>query len=95
MSKRKDLEREAREAMANAMQCALIVELAIEWEALRSPMRYLGIHDRDHEITEEMWARFHEVECELAEAVWKITGKPSIPPEAWRSTFKVIEGGDK
>jgi hypothetical protein len=80
-----------REAMANAMLCALIVELAIDWEALRSPMRYYIINGRGHEISDATWEEFHEVETELAEAVWKLTGKPSVPPEGWRSTFKVVK----
>jgi hypothetical protein len=72
-----------------------IIDLAIRWEKLRSPMRYHTIHGTEYKMTEAMWEEFDEVECALAEAGWKVTGKPSVPPEGWRSTFEVIEGGNK
>jgi hypothetical protein len=70
-----------------------LIQLAIEWERLRSPMRYLVANGRGDEVTEAQWAEFSEVECGLAEAVWAITGRPTIPPEGWRSTFSVVDGG--
>jgi hypothetical protein len=72
-----------------------IPQLAIEWERLRSPMRYLVANGRGDEITDVQWAEFTDVECALAEAVWAVTGSPTIPAEGWRSTFKVVDGGKK
>jgi hypothetical protein len=72
-------------------QLRTVVDLAIRWEKLRGPMRYYFANDREHEITDTMWIEFHEVETALAEAVWRVTGRPSVPPEGWRSTFKVVK----
>jgi hypothetical protein len=80
-----------RVAAMRIVQKERIAALAIEWEKLRSPQRWLVSVGRGDEITEAEWLAFHNIETALAEAVWELTGKPSVPPEAYRSTFKVVK----